>query len=471
MKKLLAIVAALVLIGLPTAAAPKPNVLFIAIDDLRPELGCYGSPVAITPHMDKLASEGLLFERAYCNFAVCGASRASMLSGLYPLPRKRFTSYKTYLDNDAPGVTTLPQAFKQAGYTTISNGKVLHHPDDAQERSWSEPPWKPKGGKERGIHAQLPETNAKLSERGRGYIVEKADVPDNAYGDGKLAEKTIADLRRLKKAGKPFFLACGFVKPHLPFYAPAKYWDLYDEDNLALAQNRYTPRGAPADLTGSKEWASYYLGEMEVNSDRWHQTLKHGYLACTSYVDKLVGDVLAELEKQGLADNTIVVVWGDHGFHLGEHNFWSKHNTLDHSTRVPLIIRLPESMRPQAQAGVKTGAMVESVDIFPTLCGLAGLDVPKTVQGRAFTPLFNDSDAGHRPSIYTRRGNGDTVITDGYAYTRYTDRHGKITGRMLFDHLNDRAENNNLANDPAYNDQLKKLDDLLDKRMEEAATD
>eukprot|EP00752_Nemacystus_decipiens_P015241 g13574.t1 len=469
MHRIIAIALLLVSFGLPASADNQPNVLFIAIDDLRPELGCYGSPVAVTPNLDKLASEGLLFKRAYCNFAVCGASRASMLSGMYPLHRKRFTSYKTFLQRDAPGAKTLPQVFKEAGYTTISNGKIFHHPSDTEKRSWSEPAWKPKGGKERGINAQLPETNAKLSERGRGYIVEKADVPDNAYGDGKLAEKVIADLGRLKEAGKPFFLTCGFIKPHLPFYAPAKYWDLYDEDKLALAENRYRPKNAPDDLTGSTEWASYYLGEMEPNSDIWHQTMKHGYLACTSYIDKLVGDVLAELDKQGLADNTIVVVWGDHGFHLGEHNFWSKHNTMDHSTRVPLIIRLPGSMQPKASAGVKTNAMVESVDIFPTLCALAGLSVPDTVQGKAFTPLFESPDADHRSSIYTRRGSGDTVITDQFAYTRYLDRHGKVTGEMLYDHSIDPGENNNVADAAGYVPNVRHLSELLTKRMEEAA--
>ncbi|MEO0476276.1 MAG: sulfatase [Planctomycetota bacterium] len=467
------IVLLLLLIGLPVIAEDRPNILFILIDDLRPELGCYGSPVAVTPHLDQLASEGLLFERAYCNFAVCGASRASLLSGLYPLPRKRFTSYKTYLEQDAPGVTTLPQVFKDAGYTTISNGKVFHHPDDTEERSWSEPAWKPKAGKERGIHAQLPETNAKLSERGRGYIVEKADVPDNAYGDGKLAEKVIADLGRLKKAGKPFFLTCGFVKPHLPFYAPTRYWELYDEDKLSLAANRYFPRNAPADqLRGSTEYASYYLGDLEVNSDRWHKTMKHGYLACTSYVDKLVGDVLSELDKQGLAENTIVIVWGDHGFHLGEHNFWGKHNTMDHSTRVPLIIRLPESMKPPASTrGVKSNAMIESVDIFPTLCALVGLEVPKTVQGRHFAFVLSGSKADHRSSIYTRRGNGDTVITNDFAYTRYADRTLKTVANMLFDHRNDRSENTNVADDPGYAEVLKTLDALLTKRMQEAANE
>ena len=470
MKKFVTALALALLCSLSAAANEKPNILFIMIDDLRPELGCYGSPVAITPNLDALASQGLLFERAYCNFAVCGASRASMLSGLYPLPRKRFTSYKTYLQDDAPGVKTLPQVFKEAGYTTLSNGKIFHHPSDTEDRSWSEPAWKPKGGKERGIHAQLPQTNAKLSEKGRGYIVEKADVPDNAYGDGRLAEKVIADLGRLKKEGKPFFLTCGFVKPHLPFYAPTKYWDLYDQDKLALAGNRFFPRGAPEkELRGSTEYEGYHLGDLEVNSDLWHQTMKHGYLACTSYVDKLVGDVLSELDKQGLADNTLVVVWGDHGFHLGEHNFWGKHNTMDHATRIPLIIRLPKSMRKEASAGAKTRAMVESVDLFPTLCDLAGLDTPDTAQGRSFTPLFNQPGKPFRSSIYTRRGNGDTVITEQFAYTRYKDRNGKVTGEMLFDHSIDPQENQNLADAAGYVPNVRYHNELLDRRLKEAA--
>ncbi|MEM6257215.1 MAG: sulfatase [Planctomycetota bacterium] len=451
------------------SAQERPNVLFILIDDLRPELGCYGSPVAVTPNLDALASEGLLFERAYCNFAVCGASRASMLSGMYPLPRKRFTSYKTWLKDDAPSVKTLPQVFKEAGYTTVSNGKVFHHATDTESRSWSEPAWKPSGGKERGIDAQLPETNAKLSDRGRGYIVEKANVPDNAYEDGKLAEKVIADLVRLKGKDKPFFLTCGFIKPHLPFYAPKDYWDLYDDNKLALANNRYFPHNAPKDeLRGSTEYASYYLGNLEVGSEEWHRTMKHGYLACTSYVDALAGKVMKELNELDLDKNTIVVVWGDHGFHLGEHDFWGKHNTMDHSTRIPLIIRLPESMRKQASKGVKTQAMVESVDIFPTLCGLAGLDVPQSVQGRSFEQLFVNPNQPFRSSIYTRRGNGDTVITDEFAYTRYTDRNGRQTANMLYDHRTDRAENTNVVDNPMYANSVHQLDQLLNRRMKEA---
>ena len=273
----------------------------------------------------------------YCQVPVCGASRASLMTGILPTAR-RFRSYKTRADQDVPNATSLPQTLKDAGYTTISNGKIFHHRGDCDERSWSEPAWRPEIDH---LHSHDPETARRLSKRKRGRIYESPDVPDDAYLDGHVAQKTIHDLRRLKQAGKPFFLACGFIRPHMPFYAPKKYWDLYERDKIEIADNRYRPKGAPKELRGSGEYASYHRADFKVNSDAWHRMMRHGYLACTSYVDKLTGDILAELERLGLADNTIVVIWGDHGWHLGEHNFWGKHNTMHLSTRVPLIVKVP----------------------------------------------------------------------------------------------------------------------------------
>lgn len=439
----------------------RPNVLFIAIDDLRPELGCYGSPVAVTPNLDKLAGQGLLFERAYCSSPICGSSRASMLTGMYPIQNKRFEAMSP-VDRDVPDAVTLPQRFKQAGYTTLSNGKIFHTPEDTAQRSWSEPAWKPQAS---AMQALDPETMANPSKIGRGYIVEHPDVPYNAYFDGMVADKTIADLRRLKDAGEPFFLACGFIRPHLPFYAPQKYWDLYDRDTLPLAENRYTPRDAPKELTGSREWSRYDLGELTYNSDAWHRELLHGYLASTSYADALAGQVIDALDEMGLADNTIVVVWGDHGWHLGGHNFWGKHNTLHDAIRIPLLIRLPTTESNADTKGQRTAAMVESVDLYPTLCELAGLDTPAAVQGRSFVPLFRNPQDTFRSSIYCRFGPGETVVTPDFAYTRYNGVDGP---RMLFDHTKDPAENMNVAADPAYGDVVNEMNRLLDQRMEEA---
>ncbi|MEM9348291.1 MAG: sulfatase [Planctomycetota bacterium] len=459
LKRLLITIA--LLFALP-ALADKPNILFIAIDDLRPELGCYGSPIAVTPSLDKLAEHSLLFERAYCNIPVCGASRASLFTGMYPT-KKRFTDFDTKIDEDAPGAVTLPQLFKEAGYTTLSNGKIIHHPTDTQDRSWSEPAWKPKGGGARGL---LPETLEKRSKRGRGYILEAADVDEESYPDGRIARKTTEDLKRLAKQDRPFFLACGFMKPHLPFYAPKKYWDFYEPAKIPLADNRYKPKGSPDALRNSGEYRSYHLGDLKINSDRWHREMKHGYLACTSYVDAQIGRVLDSLKELGLADNTIIVVWGDHGFHLGEHNFWGKHNTLDHSTRVPLIIHVPKSVLKQNAAGKKTAALVETVDLFPTLVELAGLEAPDALQGRSMMPLFTDPGKAFRASVYLRYKRGDTVITDHFAFTRFdTD----AVGEMLFDHSVDPAENKNLADAAGYVPDVRNGNKLLDRRIKEAA--
>ena len=209
----------------------------------------------------------------------------------------------------------------------------------AKYRSWSEPAWRPETDKRQSYD---PETVRKLSrKKNRGRIYAHPDVPDNAYYDGQVAAKTIKDLQRLKKTGRPFFLACGFVRPHMPFYAPRKYWDLYQRDKIKLADNRSRPRNAPHSLKGSREYTGYHLAGYKVNSDDWHRMMRHGYYASVSYVDQLIGNVLAELTRLDLAKNTIVVIWGDHGWHLGEHNFWGKHNTMHLSLRVPLIIRVP----------------------------------------------------------------------------------------------------------------------------------
>ena len=435
-------------------AAEKPNVLFIAIDDLRPELGCYGNEHIKSPNLDKLASEGIVFKRAYCQVAVCGASRASLMTSILP-SSSRFVTYHTRADKDAPNAKTLPQVFKEAGYTTISNGKLFHNRRDSEAESWSESAWRAPGGHAVSLD---PATTAKLSKRNRGLIYEHPDVKDGAYPDGKTAEKTIRDLQRLKKAGKPFFLGCGFIRPHLPFYAPKKYWDLYDRDKIDIAENRYRPENAPKQLRGSGEFKSYWLGDFKINSPAWHRMMRHGYYACVSYIDKLVGDVLAELKRLGLEDNTIVVVWGDHGWHLGEHDFWGKHNTMHLATRVPLIVKVPKVKPGQ------TDALVETTDIFPTLCDMAGIDLPGTVQGRSFTGLLKNPLDSFRDVVYTRFGPGDAVVTDRYNYTGYL----KAGTDMLYDLETDPDENHNIAGKPDKSRVVAEMKAKLAEKIKQA---
>lgn len=433
----------------------KPNILFIAIDDLRPELGCYGSKQVKSPNLDKLAGEGVLFTRAYCQVPVCGASRASLMTGILPT-KKRFRNYSTRADIDTPWAKTLPETFKKAGYTTLSNGKIFHHRDDCEKKSWSERAWRPKLGTMANLD---PETTQKLSKRKRGRIYEMPDVQDNAYFDGKVAEKTIQDLQILKKSGKPFFLACGFVRPHLPFYAPKKYWDLYERDKVEIADNRYRPKGAPKELRGSREFHSYHLAGYDENSEQFHRMMRHGYMASVSYVDKLVGDVLAELKRLDLAEETIVVVWGDHGWHLGEHNFWGKHNTMHLAMRVPLIIKVP---------GKKSGvskALVETTDIFPTLCFLAGLKVPSTAQGKSFAAVISHPEQKFRDFIYSRFGPGDAVVTENFSYTSYKNGQSE----MLYDLAKDPDENKNVVAEQKYSTTVEKMKKLLKERKQEAA--
>ena len=423
-------------------ARRKPNVLFIAVDDLRPQLGCYGHAETISPHIDQLARGGTLFERAYCNVPVCGPSRVSALTGVRAHSGQwRCTNLKTpYL--------TLPALFRQHGYHTVSNGKVLHHMQDRQE-DWSEPPWRSVAiyhgkGDWAGYNAyglwQDGESGKEINPKSkRGPYCEAADVPDNAYQDGKVADRTIADLKRLKDRDTPFFLACGFWRPHLPFNAPKRYWDLYRREDIALADNRSRPDGAPKGCRGSGEINQYARTGKHKATDAFHREARHAYYACVSYVDAQIGRVLKAVDELELADDTIVVLWGDHGWNLGEHGFWGKHNTLHNSLHSPLILRVPGRGK-----GIRTPALVEFVDIYPTLCELAGIPAPEHVQGTSMTPLLGTPQRPWKDAVFARWSRCQSVKTDRYLYTQW-----KNGDRMLFDHQTDPDENRNIAADPA----------------------
>lgn len=437
----------------------KPNVLFIAVDDLRPELGCYGQAHIKSPNIDNLASNGLTFINAYCNVPVCGASRASLLTGIRPT-RNRFRSHSTYAQKDAQGAISLPQHFKNAGYHTISNGKIFHHIDDIPE-SWSEEPWRPR---ERGGHLNyMKEENWQIFDStGKGSPYEMADVPDENYFDGQIAAKTIKDLKRLKEEDKPFFLATGFLKPHLPFNAPQKYWDMYPEDTIVLPENYYPPKNAPnAAIHNFGELRHYYgIPAKGPVSDDMALKLIRGYFACVSYVDAQIGKVLDALEELGLKENTIVILWGDHGWQLGEHSIWCKHANFKTSLNAPLIISAPGMT-----SDTKTEALVEFVDIFPSLCELAGLEKPAQLQGKSFTPLLENPNLPWKEAVYCRYVRGESVKTKDYLYTEWFNDQNESFASMLYNHQQDPDENVNVSEDPAYSEKVTELQKLLKEHV------
>jgi arylsulfatase A-like enzyme len=422
----------------------KPmNVLMIAVDDLRPELGVYGNTLIKSPNINRLASQGLTFTNAFCNIPTCGASRASLLTGTRPT-RYRFLSYDARADVQVPNAMALPQHFKNQGYYTVSNGKIFHVMED-HAKSWDEN-WRPQQLEEG--HNYLLAENIKMDQSiGRGPAFESAEAEDSLYNDGKLALKTISDLKRLKEAGKPFFLAAGFVRPHLPFNAPKKYWDLYSRNDFTPSSKVNWPENAPAEaFHTSGELRRYYgIPDKGSLSDSLSVTLQHGYYAAVSYVDAQIGLVLAALDELEMRDNTIVILWGDHGWNLGEHGLWAKHCNFNTSLSAPLIISAPGMVK-----GEKTRAMAEFIDIYPTLSELCGLTVPETVEGQSLAHLLKDPEAGHKGFIISKFKDGLTLRTERYAYTEWSKDDDVLISRMLYDHQLDPAESNNIVDNPVH---------------------
>lgn len=387
------------------SAADKPNVLFIAIDDLRPELGCYGSPIVQSPNLDAIAAGGLRFDRAYCQQAICSPSRASLLSGLRPNQTGITHNYVEFRDLN-PDVITLPQQFKANGYETVSIGKVFHHPGD-DPQSWTRQPAVEKTPFKKPNYTFADPKNHELHQRNRkemfekygeaskkglamGPAFEKYDVPDEAYIDGwdtQVAIATLKDMRE-KTPEKPFFLALGFKLPHLNWVAPAKYWDMYDREKIVLpSQVKGPENGAQIGLHPSFELrVRSNIPKIGPLGDDLSRTLLHAYYASVSYVDANIGKMLAALKESGVDDNTIIVVWGDHGWHLGEMGIWGKATNYEIATRVPLLVSAPD-MKAKGQG---TDALVELVDIYPTLCELAGISKPQHLAGKSFAPLLDD---------------------------------------------------------------------------------
>ena len=461
-----------------SSISAKTSVLFIAIDDLRPELACYGAPV-ISPHIDRLASEGTVFERAYVQVALCMPSRVSMLTGRRP-DTTGVVDFSVRFRDVLPNVVTLPQHFKNHGYNALGFGKIFHNNDP---KSWSEPLWKSDreqyhSEKAKKIQRWIEEEHRKLTyvwDLGDGVIKTKRpgnlpweapDVADSEFRDGHITDAVLEKLESIKD--EPFFLAVGYHKPHLPFNAPKKYFDLYDREKIPLASNPDPPKDTPKIALYNWNDLRHYYGIPDVGpvSEEQARDLKHAYYACVSYVDAQIGRLLSRLEELKLSENTVVILWGDHGWQLGEHGMWDKHSNFESSTRIPLIVRTPGH-----QSG-RTQALIESVDLFPTLCDLAGLPMEGGLEGTSFVPLLEDPARGWKQAAFSqyRRvipgygkvapGMGYSMRTDRYRFTEWMVPGTEFRAYELYDHEKDPGENANLAELPEYR-QLKQ--DLLNQ--------
>lgn len=436
------------------AAAPaaRPNVLLICVDDLKPVLGCYGDPYSKTPHIDRLASRALRFDRAYCNQAVCSPSRNALLAslrpqtlGIYDLP----TNFRA----SRPDAITLPQYFRTAGYRTEAMGKLFHvgHGNFEDTASWTVPHFRPKAPQYALAENAAPAEAApkkKSAKKSNGAAVESAAVADDFYADGQIAAEAVARFKAAAASREPFFMGVGFLKPHLPFVAPKKYWDLHDPAKLPQPARLTAPDGAP-------DYAPQFGGELRAYDgippgnnpldDKLTRRLIHGYYAATSYMDAQLGKVMAALDETGLAKNTIVVLWGDHGWHLGDHGMWCKHTNYEEATRIPLLVAVP------GQKGAATSALVETVDVYPTLAALAGLPAPQGLDGRSFAALFTDPAAAHRDHaihVYPRGQRlGRAIRTERYRLVEWKAPGGDPTTAEfeLYDYRDDPGETKNVA--------------------------
>jgi iduronate 2-sulfatase len=431
-------------ISVANLSLKKQNILFISIDDFRPKISSYGETKMITPNIDKLASEGLQFNNAYTNIAVCGASRASIMTGIRP-SEKRFNDFSTRASVDTPDAIPLNQIFKENGYETISYGKIYHHKDDFQEY------WTEKDGGQIQSDFQDPISIARIENAERGEYGKKQptfeypDVDDYAYNDGKITKRAINKLKALKNENKSFFMAIGYVSPHLPFIQPKKYWDMYDHDAIKLADNSFQPKNSP-DIAieaqhNSAEMRKNYLDIPENGQldDSLARNLIHGYYASVTYMDALIGELIKELDDLGLRENTTIVFWSDHGYFLGEHGFWCKHSTFEEAVKIPFIISSPSHIKNKT-----TTSFTELVDVYPTLCDIANIKAPSYLQGESLIPVLENPSTILKTEVYTRYKQGEAVIDKDFSYTEFYEGE-KYLGNMLYDNLNDYKQNTDIS--------------------------
>ena len=488
----------------------KPNVLFIIVDDLKPILGCYGDPFVKTPNIDRFAKEGVVFTNTYCQQAVCGPSRASFLTGMRP-DYTGVWDLETEMRNINPEILSMPQFFKQNGYITAGIGKVFDSrsvDENIDKPSWSIPFYKksndyyPKEmGKAKGryrgvkvleeieIYEKIGGAKGLTGKELSNFIkinakpsVESLDIPDNAYIDGATVLHSKDILKVLKENAKPFFFAVGITKPHLPFAVPKKYWDLYNRDEIQLAEFRENANNSPlVAYHGAGELYKYadippiasfsdVKGGMELPFDK-QKELIHGYYASVSYADALIGKLISTLVSLNLKDNTIVTIIGDHGWHLGDHNLWCKHSNFEQATRIPMIFKIP------GIKASKTSALAEAVDIFPTLCDATGIKIPEQLQGVSLMPILKETKSKVKDYAVSQYRRGKNMRTFGYSIRTERFRltlwmkdfyrlykpfdEGYIVSGELYDYDNDPLETENYYNNKEYVSVKKELLDYF----------
>lgn len=456
-----------------------PNVLFIFVDDLRTDLGCYGNTLIKTPNIDKLASGAGVFRHHYVQVPTCGASRCSMLTGMAPKTRDHLSNEAIRNHISGKSEKEAPETFihhlKRNGYTTVGIGKISHYIDGLYDYTGSSegtPPELPyswdrflfdPGQWKDGWDAffAYADGSSRITRKRQVRPYEMAEVSDEGYPDGLSAKLAIKQIYSLSNGEKPFFLAVGFFKPYLPFNAPKKYWDLYRRNAIPLTPSPIVPEKVnSASLRNNKEFNRYLLGEEKPTPDNpasreYSRKIRHAYYAAVSYTDALIGKLLDKLQSKGLDKNTIIVLWGDHGWQLGDHRIWGKHTLFEKALKSPLIISVPSITRQRRNID----EIVSSVDICPTLIELCQAEMPHKTSGKSMVGLLRGEDPEWEEAAYGYYNNGITVRVPGYRYTRYYRNEKPVV--ELYDHHNDPEENHNIASDVP--ELLLKFDKILEK--------
>lgn len=441
----------------------KPNILFVAVDDLTTALGSYGNNEVYTPNIDQLATQGTLFTKAYAQFPVCGPSRVSVFTGQRP-ETNGIVNMITKMRKVRPDIVTMPEYLKSHGYITAAAGKVFDLRNVDSRKGGDAPSW------------SIPfKVAPKIYEGKERYAVKAIDKPNSSFSDGKINQRAKMLLNKMAKKDAPFFLAVGYKKPHLPFVAPKQFFDLYNPKELTLANFQALPLNANEKylLSGSHELRTYFPDYQSKGkkipypagsiSQTHQRELMHGYYASVSYVDHMLGELLEELDKLGKRDNTIIVLWSDHGFHLGDHGTWGKHTTMEQANRVPLIISLPK------QPERTYTKPVELMDLFPTLLDLANIPKLSQLQGDSLAGILIDNNTVDKVAIsqFIRRGAyGYTMRTNRYRYTEWVNSKNKIVYRDLYDLELDPQETVNIINIHEHKNLVKELSQTLRNNSE-----